>query len=498
MNDVSREFRTWMQAQRVHDHVPRALDERRYRIDVGTAVAEVNFYPFENDLEIAEYRIVRTSDGEAIFFLHVLLDDLARAQELFGEMVQALEDETTHTTTHVLLCCTSALTTTLFATKMSEVAQTLSLDYDFTAMSVGRALEEGDGYAAILLAPQVSHLRKTMVETHPDALVFEIPGKIFGSYDAAGAIRLLLHAMRDTHAATDGRQETTRVARDLSNDKRILIITLFVLRGYSRLGYRLYDCGKVTTEGSVRKPKLDYRDVEDLLETMGARGVRLEDLDIIGIAVPGVAYHGVVSLPGVVDGNYDLGNHIYQRFGIKTSVDNNCNAAAVGCYVGQNAYESVMFYRHEFGHIAGGLGTVIDGTLLKGRRNLAGEPKYYESLFNYDPNYEEMLWSEEGMFQIARNVVTSGIALVAPEAFYLAVDTVDDMDELHRALTLDATGPDGQCLLAPAGGPLLGLPDELIPPLFVVDDYVQRVYLGEMALCLQKLRNPNYRSLGVA
>ena len=53
-------------------------------------------------------------------------------------------------------------------------------------------------------------------------------------------------------------------------------------------------------------------------------------------------------------------------------------------------------------------------------------------------------------------------------------------------------------MLTPEGAPLLGLPEELIPKLFVVDDYVERVYLGEMALCLQKLRDPNYRSLGIA
>ena len=29
--------------------------------------------------------------------------------------------------------------------------------------------------------------------------------------------------------------------------------------------------------------------------------------------------------------------------------------------------------------------------------------------------------------------------------------------------------------------------EDLIPPLYVVDDYIQRVYLGEMAICLQKL-----------
>ena len=491
-------FRAWICKQRVHDVAPVALSDQRIRIDIGLAVAEVNFYPYQDDLEIAEYQVMRTSDGEAIFYLHVLLDDLNRAMELFGEMVEALEDEASHTTTHVLLCCTSALTTSLFAAKMGEIAQTLSLDYDFTAMSVDRALGEGGNYAAVMLAPQASHMRRQMIEAHPNALVFEIPGKIFGSYDAAGAMQLLMHAMRDLHAPTEGHHETTRVARDLSNDKRILIITLFTMRTYSRLGYRVYDHGRVTTQGSVRKPKLDYRDVEDLLETMGGRGVSVRDLDIIGIAVPGVAYHGTVSLPGVVDGDYDLGNHIHKRFGIKTSVDNNCNAAAVGCYVGQDKYESVMFYRHEFGHIAGGLGTVIDGILLKGRHNLAGEPKYYESLFAYNPNYEEMLWNEEGMFQIARNVALTGISLISPEAFYFAVDTVDDMDRLHQALASDANTPGGSRLTTPTGGPLLGLPEELIPPLFVVDDYVERVYLGEMALCLQKLRDPNYRSLGIA
>lgn len=501
MNRVSQAFRSWVLEQRPKGIAPtcqQATGGDSYLIDAGTAVAQVNIWPYQDDLEIAEYLITRTSDSEVIFYLHVLLDDLNRAKDLFSQMVEAFEDEANHTTTHVMLCCTSAMTTTLFAAKMSEVAQGLSLDYDFTALSADRALATKDRYAAIMLAPQASHLRKQMVETHPDALVFEIPGRIFGSYDANEALKLLLHALSDVKLPADG-PESVRVARDLSNDKRILIITLFFMRAYARLGYRYYYQGVPTDEGWVRKQKLDYRDIEDLLETMAARGIPVDKLDIIGIAVPGVAYHGTIILPGVVDGTYDLGSHIYNRFGIRTSVDNNCNAAAVGCYVSQDKYKSVMFYRHEFGHIAGGLGTVIDGTLLKGRHNLAGEPKYFESLFAYNPSYEEMLWSEEGMFQIARNVALSGIALISPEALFLAVDTVDDMDELHRALASGDSGQDDRCLLAgPMNRPLLGLPEELIPPLFVVDDYVERVYVGELALCLQKLHNPNYRSLGIA
>lgn len=477
MSATSLIFRTWLLQQTIGNTRAISVDDCHYRFERQTAVAEINIYPFEDDEEIAEYRIVRTSDGEAIFFLHVLLDDLERAKELFREMAEALEDEANHTTTHVLLCCTSALTTTMFANKMNEVAQALSLDYDFTAMSVDSGLE-AEGYAAILLAPQASHMRAQMAAAHPDAMVFEIPGKIFGSYDATGAVRLVMHAFRESHPHRPS-QIATRVARDLTNDWRILIVTLFVHRSYVRLGYRLYENGEVASEGAVRKQHLDYRDIEDLLETLGARGVDIRGVDIIGIAVPGVAYHGVVSLPNVVDEDYDLRTGIEKRFGIHVSVDNNCNAAAVGCYVAQDSYESLVFYRHEFGHEAGGMGTVIDGTLLKGRRNLAGEPKYYESRFSFDDDYSHILWNEEGLFSLTEHVVLNSIALLAPEAIYLAVDTVDDMSELHYALSKE-------------------IPEELIPPLFAVDDYVERVYLGEMALCLQKLRDPNYHSLGIA
>ena len=139
MGSTSTEFRTWLAAQQVGDASPTLTPEGHFRITLPAAVGEVNIYPFKDDLEIAEYRITRISDGEAIFFLHVMLDDLTRAQDLFSQMAEVLADEQSHRTTHVLLCCTSALTTSFFASKMNEVAHTLSLDYDFAAMSVERS-----------------------------------------------------------------------------------------------------------------------------------------------------------------------------------------------------------------------------------------------------------------------------------------------------------------------------------------------------------------------
>jgi cellobiose-specific phosphotransferase system component IIB len=469
-------------SQRVAGVLPAAIDKDHVRLSMSAATAEVNFYPFEPDespatgQEIVEYRIVR-KDGETTFFLHFLLDDLARAQELFGQMREALVEEAARKTTHVLLSCTSALTTSLFAQKMNDVATTLTLDYDFRAMSVDKALVTSEPFAVILLAPQVAHMRKQMMDAHPDALVFEIPAKIFGSYDAAGAVRLLLHALREASEPPETSNDL-RAVRRMHDNRRVLAITLFSLRDHVRLGYRLYDKGDAMAEGTVRKPKLDYRDIEDLVQVVLAREVDVTSLDAIGIAVPGVAFRGKVSLPGIVEGDFDLGVALSERFGLPVYVDNNCNAAAVGCYVSQDECDNLLFYRHAFGHIAGGMGTVIDGKLLKGHGNLAGEPKYFEPYFAYDVPYTDLYWSAEGMNQLALSMAVTSAAIVAPDAIYLAVDTVDDAEAMHLALVR-----------------ILG--ERNAPQVHVVTDYVERVYLGVWAMALQKLNDPKYRSLGV-
>ena len=52
--------------------------------------ASVTLWPYQDDLEIAEYQISRTSDDEAVFFLHVLLDDLDRAKEILAWELTAM------------------------------------------------------------------------------------------------------------------------------------------------------------------------------------------------------------------------------------------------------------------------------------------------------------------------------------------------------------------------------------------------------------------------
>ena len=268
-------FRDWVLSQQVCGRYPTAVDDSHIRIALDTAIAEVNIYPpFDEGFEIAEYRVTRIIDGESIFFLHVLLDDLDRAKELFDEMTESLEEEEEHQAVHVLLCCTSALTTTLFASKMGEVAIALSLNYDFTAMPIVQALQPGGDWAAVLLAPQASHMRRQIMEAHPDAVVFEIPGKIFGSFDAAAAVQLVMHALHDVQE-TNEPTGNLRASRDLANDRRILIITLFTLRDQARLGYRLFDHGKKVYDSPDIETIKQY--CREQVETLWEETLRFEN-----------------------------------------------------------------------------------------------------------------------------------------------------------------------------------------------------------------------------
>lgn len=469
-NEVGAAFRAWVLNQHPANATVHALDDDRIRLATSRSKAEVNCYPDMGDREICELIIVRAGEEDASFFLHFVLDDLTRAQELFDEMAEVLATNEQHQTTRVMLCCTSGMTTLFFASKLNDMAHTLDLQYEFVAMPFTQAIGATEHFSAILLAPQVAHLRHDMARAHPHALVFEIPGKVFGTYDTKAALRLLMHALHDDEPLTAD-AESLRPMRDLNNDFCILVITLFAMRAGSRLSYRLYDCGQGILDGMVRKPKLNFRDIEDLIETMGARSVQLDELDAIGIAVPGVVSNGIVRLRDLDVDGLDLGPHLSERFGLPVFVDNNCNAATVACYMSQCEHESVMFFRQELGHDAGGLGTVLKGRLVRGNQSLAGEPKFFEKRFSYEPyaSYDDARWTSEGMFQIATNVTLASMALTAPEAVYLAVDTVDDVMALRAELARE-------------------MGEHYVPDIHIVDDYPERVYLGEMALCVKRLR----------
>ncbi len=452
------------------------IDDEHITLVTPHANGAVNFYNFGDDMpEIVELSIIDPDmPDEPKFFLHFELDDEKRAEELFEEMVNELRQQDRFEPTRVLLCCTAGLTTTMFANKLQEAAKTLSLDYIFEALPLEQAKAEGGSYDAILLAPQVGYQRKEVADTYPDVAVVQIPTKIFAAYDAGACLKMVMHMLSDNTVFHIEKEKNLRFKRDLRNDKRIMVVTCIRSPKNGWYGWRIYDHGKVIANGSITRCCPTWRDIEDLLATLPLQGYQVSDLDAIGIAVPGVVNRGSVAFSSHTGyGDYELGRIISERFGVKVFVDNNANAAAVGCYVSQNVYDSVVLHTQQTGYLVGGQGVVVDGHLVKGRINYAGElSPLYAAFYGSNRDYD-CAWTPEGMRSIVARMLAADISLVAPDAIYVAVDLLDDMDALRAEISK-----------------YFGDEAGFIPDLFRVEDYRELIALGELALCLQKLHNP--------
>ncbi|MEE0026316.1 MAG: hypothetical protein U0J70_01900, partial [Atopobiaceae bacterium] len=198
MDQLSKDFRAYVLGLDLAGCTIAQVDDTHVTLSTDKARGEVIFYTFNNMPEIVELRIVDVDcDCDPKFFLHFELTDLQRAKELLEEMTNELLKNELYDTTRVLLCCTAGMTTSLFAAKLTEAAATLSLDYSFDAIPLEQARAEGGSYDAVLLAPQVGYQRQAVAEAFPDAVVVEIPAKIFATFDAGGALRMVMHLLSD-------------------------------------------------------------------------------------------------------------------------------------------------------------------------------------------------------------------------------------------------------------------------------------------------------------
>ena len=476
MTELANDFREWILSRAmmlrhvVEGCTVESPDDEHVRIMTAKATANVNFYELDPGApEIVELNIIPADDPDnPSFFLHFEMDDLDHAKQLFEELTETLSQLTAQKVTRILLSCTSGLTTSFFAKKLAEVAATLSLDYEFEAKPIELALRDAGEYTAVMLAPQVHMRRAEMVERHPDLVVFEIPGAVFGSYDAGTALRMLLNAMSENALAARMEQASTRIVRKMDNDKRILVISCIYGAKDSLYSYRLYDRGKVALDGHVEMPGRSYCDVKDVLATTRLRGVDPQSLDAIGIALPGVVDGKTVHMVSKDFGMPDFTKY-EESLGVRFFVDNNANAAAVGCYVSQDEYENLLLQRQPTGYSVGGQGLIVDGRLVRGHRGLAGELGYFMRILDRAEEFRQKAWTSEGMLSLVALELLVAIVSTSPEVIYVAVDLLPDMDELRIELAKH-------------------LPEGTVPELRHVCDYHERVLVGEYALCLNALR----------
>ena len=484
MGSVGKAFRQWALQQRRDGVVCTEVDDTRLSLTGAHATGTIASYCFEGAPEILEMRVEDDQGDDTLFFLHFELTDLDRAHELFAEMCEVIAEHGRKRVRRVLLCCTAGFTTTMFASKLQEAAKTLSLSYEFKASPLEQMVANSD-IDAVMLAPQVGYRRREVAGLFPDACVFEIPAKVFGAYDAGAALRMLCGLLGDVDLAAPDASDL-RMARDMRNDYQILLISVVRHRASGTMSWCLFDHYRLVDSDRVHKCSLDYRDLEDLISTLRLRGINLKDIDAIGVALPGAIDYGQVTFSGLVLDGIDIERKLRERFNIPVYVDNNANAGAAGCYVSQDAYDSVILHTQQTGLFVGGQGIIANGHLLRGRRGMAGELGPFARRVFVDgrlhlPELEnpgttgfstieegDMCWRAEAMLPVLATTLMASIAICAPDAIYISYDLIDDMDVLRAELAKQ-------------------MDEAYIPDLIHITDYYDKIIAEELALVLQRL-----------
>ena len=463
------EFKAWILAQKIPDAIVTDAGDS-IKISTSYAAGEVNFHDL--DVFIIEMILTNLADGENKFYLHFELKDLAYAQELFGEMVETLAELKNHQSVKILLSCTGGLTTSFFAQKLNEAAELLSLDFKFDAVPFHKLYNVGFDYSVILLAPQIAYQYESAAEILHDKLVLKIPPKVFASYDSSEMIQFI-RAELDKWTKTVEQRAIAKVRAGLiKSDAKILSIAVMPFGRYTRIAYRIYEKGAPILDETVIKGRLNIlRDLQDILDTVSHRAV---PYDTVGIAISGIANAGHLQFNFYGDVDLNLQEILEQKYGVPVVITNNVNAAVLGYYAQQDKYENILFLSRPRNFLASGLGLVINGRMILGAHNIAGEVKFLSREFLTDEDmenwekYQNIDWSK--VPEIIARELRAGISVVDPELICIRSEMTPYLRTIRDRLKVY-------------------IPEEYLPEFVYVRDeeMAEYVLLGQMILSLEAL-----------
>jgi len=257
------------------------------------------------------------------------------------------------------------------------------------------------------------------------------------------------------------------------NDARAMIIAWMPDSDAVRIGYRIYHHGKVEKEDVVVRGPATYsiKDVEDIIETEICTCTGKSRIDFVGIAITGIVDNGVIHLPETDLDNQDIQTYLEKKYSIPVYVENNVNAAAYGWYGHQDKYQNVAFLSLPKGWPSGGCGFVVNGAPNRGTHAIAGELRYilrdmedyeYCKVHAFDPEF---------ILQLTAKYVRLISMTYDPEIILVRNVMTPDMEELKKEVLSSSS-----------------LPEEYLPELVYIPDFMEYVFLGGILLAMWRYK----------
>ncbi len=459
--DVKKEFIQWiLNDANIKENVTYFEEPHEFiQIEGEYANAVVDFY--QAQFLLTELTITDKKNDAILFYLHFELTDLEHAKNLFREMMECFDKQKSSEKIRIMICCSSALTSSFFTTRIREISDYINKDYEFEAVSYNLLFEKGFDSDIVLLAPQIAFHLKEVKAVLKNAIVLKIPVNVFATYDCHALIEMVdkvLSSKRSGIAQEIRPSESIK----LLNDINLLVIIVICEFNSKRIMYRMYEHGEIVRENTILKQKYYISDLEDLIDVLST----VHRIDHISICTPGVIDNGRLTFKESQIYDVDVKSKIEQKYNVTCCLVNDANAMAVGFYGMNEKYKCLSFYFHPRAGRFAGIGNVINGRLHTGRNNLAGEMQYLVNSLRFSDDPQSLALTPEGMLELLTQYITAVISCVDPQAIVIYCDMLADVEQLKKRLSKTFRA-------------------EFIPDLIKVDDVVEYMFYGGALLGME-------------
>lgn len=426
---TKQQYQLWILEHQSADYILEKKNEDLIQLDTSYAVASVQFSSIEDNI-LVEISIISKKDERTKFYLHFELKEEEHAKKLFDEMVETLIRLKGEKKVRVLLSCSAGLTTSMFASMLTEAAATLGLDYEFNAVSYMNIYEEADNYDLILIAPQIGYMLNRLTSSLPDHLILQIPTAYFASYNTGETIQFIQKSLNDYCRKKNDNKK--KICHCKKSQKRILSIVIQINKNKQRISYRLYNKNEVLDENLIIKPTYRIQDLYDIIDTLL---LKYTFIDCISIATPGIVNDNKHFVEAYTGSIIDIHELFEEKYHISTYVFNNANAACVGFSLEHPEYSHIIFHSQPFGAGVGGQGIIANKMLLTGYKGIAGELRYYLHRMQLSDDENKLIWTEAGALEVVTKALLPSIITIGPEAVAISCCMTPDMKEIKKTLS---------------------------------------------------------------
>lgn len=456
-------FREWILIQKYENYQIKVDQENQNIIHLTTEYGNgtIIFNPYH----IIEFEVMNTFNNEVEFYLHFQMKTMNHAIELFQEMLDCLKKLVNRPITKILLSCSGGLTTSFFASKLNDASRLLFLNYQADAIGYNQLFDVGSDYDIIMLAPQISYMHAKVQEILTDQIVLKIPPQVFAKYDVGKMLSIMREAFDKKRNMNNSNQKAAPLTIHSHVQCTEKILSLSIIRNSNRIhiAYRLYGPhNQVIIDKEIIKNKILIQDLCDVIDTVL---VQHPDTKMIGISSPGIISDtSITSLSVNGMEKIDI-QYLRAKYQQKIIFSNDVNAVAIGYYASQTQYQSltVLFQPTSY---YGGAGIIVNGQLIVGQSNLAGEVQYLPLHLSNDVFVLNK--TPEGMLELVSKIMISIISIISPEAIILFSTLIPQVDELKVEIAKY-------------------IPQKYLPDIIKINDLNEYSLVGCMIQCAQNL-----------